>query len=247
MAPQQTPDNDPLGHEFDDPELDAVFARASPKDTIAAVLTEARLVLAEIRSPLDAELWASDIVAALGSADGHADGIAEAAERAGTPEAMSAMCALAAVGTDKLRVAASEAAERLSGLGVSRPAWADTIGHPSPGVCWCYGDALGDQEVVTMSFQYPGQAHVVSVLLDQAQGGGIKNVWIGGSGDLLERTRKMSQQDPGMRFKMISQPDARTRMDRAIAAGECPQRQEETAAVASTRALLRSRVALLPR
>jgi hypothetical protein len=247
MAVQQSPDDKPLGPEFDDPELDAVFARASPADTIAAVLTEARLVLAEIDNPLNAELWGSDVVGALGSADGHADAIAEAAERSGTPEALAAMCALAAVAPDKLRAAASDAAGRLAALGVSRPAWAGTIGQPSPGLCWSYGDSLGGQEVVTMSFQYASDWHVVSVLLDRAQGGGIKNVWIGESSDLLDRTRKLSQEDPGMRFQMITQSEARTRMDRAIAAGECPQRQDETASVASTRALLRSRVSLLPR
>jgi hypothetical protein len=247
MPPKQSPGGEPLGPEFDDPDLDAVFARASPADTIAAVLTEARLVLAEVDRPLNAELWGSDIVAALGAADNHADAIAEAAEQAGTPEAMAALCALAAVGPDKLRAAASEAADRLTALGVSRPAWAEAIGHPTVGLCWCYGDALGEQEVVTISFRYGDSEHVISVLLDSGQGGGIKNVWIGDSGDLLDRTRKMAQGDPAMRFKMITQSDARARMDRAIAAGECPQRQEETAAVASTRALLRSRVALLPR
>jgi hypothetical protein len=247
MALQQSPDDEPLGPEFDDPDLDAVFARASPADTIAAVLTEARLVLAEVDSPLDAELWGSDIVSALGSADGHADAIAEAAERSGTPEAMAALCALAAVGPDKLRAAASDAAGRLAALGVSRPAWAETIGQPSPALCWSYGDALGGQEVVTMSFRYGAAEHVVSVLLDRGQGGGIKNVWIGESGDLLDRTRELSQQDPRMVFRMIEQSDARARMDRAIAAGECPQRHEEMASVASTRALLRARVALLAR
>ncbi len=247
MPPKQSPDDQPLGPEFDDPDLDAVFARASPEDTIAAVLTEARLVLAEVDRPLNAELWGSDIIGALGSADNHADAIAEAAEQAGTSEAVAALCALGAVGPDKLRAAAAEAADRLTALGVSRPAWADAIGQPGLGLCWCYGDALGEQEVITMSFRYDDAEHVVSVLLDSVQGGGIKNVWIGDSGDLLERTRKLAQEDPGMRFQMITQSDARARMDRAIAAGECPQRQEETAAVASTRALLRSRVALLPR
>jgi hypothetical protein len=246
MAVKQSPGEEPLGPEFDDPELDAVFAKASPADTITAVLTEARLVLAEVVEPLNAELWGSDILGALGSGDNHADAIAEAAERSGTPEAMAALCALGAVGQDKLRAAASEAADQLAALGINRPAWAETIGKPSPALCWSYGDALGEQEVVTMSFRYGGAEHVVSVLLDHAQGGGIKNVWIGDSGDLLDRTKKLSQEDPGMRFTMITQSDARARMDRAIAAGECPQSPDETARVASTRALLGSRVALLP-
>lgn len=247
MTSHKGPDGGPPEPAFDDPELEAVFARATPADSIAAVLTEARLVLAEITSPLDAELWASDIAGALGAADAHADAIAEAAERSGTPEALGAMCALAAVAPDKVRAAAREAADRLAGLGISRPSWAEIIGHPSPGQCWCYGDAAGRQEVVTMSFRYGAAAHVVSVLVDNTQGGGIKNVWIGTSADLLERTRMMSQADPGMRFELITQSQARSRMDRAAAAGECPQRQAESAAVTSARALLNSRVALLAR
>jgi hypothetical protein len=245
MALQQSPDGEPLGPEFDDPDLDAVFARASPADTIAAVLTEARMVLGEIEHPLDAELWGSDIVSALGSGDDHADAIAEAAERSGTPEALAALCALAAVGPDKLRAAAGDAAGRLAALGMSRPAWAEEIGEPSPGQCWRYGDSAGEQEVVTMTFLYADSGHVVSVLLDHAQGGGIKNVWVGGSSDLLDRAKQLSKQDPRVILAMITQDDARSRMERAIAAGECPQRPEEKAAVASTRALLRSRVTLL--
>jgi hypothetical protein len=48
-------------------------------------------------------------------------------------------------------------------------------------------------------------------------------------------------------FQMISQADARTRMDRAIAAGECPQQPDEAGNVASRRALLRARAAVLRR
>jgi hypothetical protein len=81
-----------------DSELEAVFARASPSDTLAAVLTEARMVLAEVDGPLDAELWGSDIVAAIGSAD-QADAIVTAAERAGSPEALATLRVLAAVGS----------------------------------------------------------------------------------------------------------------------------------------------------
>jgi hypothetical protein len=247
MALQQSPDDKPLGSEFDDPDLDAVFARASPADTIAAVLTEARMVLGEVDHPLDAELWGSDIVSALGSGDDQADAIAEAAERSGTPEALAALLALAAVGPDKLRAAAGDAAGRLAALGVGRPAWAEKVGEPSPGQCWRYADSGGEQEVVTMTFCYADSGHVVSVLLDGSEGGGIRNVWVGPAGDLLDKTRDMSKQDPKVIFEMITQADARSRMDRAIAAGECPQGPEEKAAVASSRALLRSRVTLLQR
>jgi hypothetical protein len=50
-----------------------------------------------------------------------------------------------------------------------------------------------------------------------------------------------------MVFEMITQADARGRMDRAIAAGECPQQPDEVGNVASRRAILRARVDLLHR
>ena len=232
---------------FDDPDLEAVFARASPADTLAAVLTEARIVLAEVDSPLDAELWGSDILAALATNPGQADQIVSAAERSGTPEALATLRVLGVVGSPQLRSAASAAAGRLAAQGISEPAWAESIGSPTPGECWSYGDALGHQEAVTMSFWYADRGHVVSVLLDRDEGGGIKNVWIGASSDVLERTRAMSERDPKMIFEMITQADARSRMDRAIAAGECPQQPEEVGNVASRRAFLQARVALLRR
>ena len=98
-----------------------------------------------------------------------------------------------------------------------------------------------------MTFWYGDSGHVVSVLLDRDQGGGIKNVWVGASEGVLERTREMSLHDPSMVFEMITQADARGRMDRAIAAGECPQQPEEVSNVASRRAILRARVDLLHR
>ena len=242
------PSDEPFRSLFDDSELDAVFARSSPADTVAAVLTEARMVLAEIDGPLDAELWGSDILAALGSGAGQANEIVSAAEKSGTPEALATLRVLGAVGSGSLRDMASAAAGRLAATGISEPAWAASIGAPTPGECWRYGDARGEQEAVTAAFWYGERGHVLSVLLDLTQGGGIKNVWVGDLGDVLERTREMARaREPLMVFEMITQADARGRLDRAIAAGECPRRPEEVRNVASRRALLRARAALLRR
>jgi hypothetical protein len=241
------PSDEPFRSLFDDPELEAVFARTSPADTIAAVLTEARLVLAEIDSPLDAELWGSDILAALGSGGQQADEVVAAAEQAATPEALATLRVLGAVGSPQLSEAACAAADRLAAQGVGDPAWAESIGAPTPAECWRYGDASGHLEAVTAAFGYGERGHVLSVLLDLGQGGGIKNIWVGARGDVLDRTVQMARQDPRMVFEMITQADARVRMDRAIAAGECPQQTEEAGNVASRRAILRARAALLRR
>lgn len=245
MSPQS--DDEPFASQFGEADLESVFGSASAAGTCAAVLTEARIVLPDIATPLDAELWGSDIIAALGSRIGAAEAFVPAAEQAGSREALAVLRVIAAVGPPGLRAAASAAADRLAARGGTEPGWAASVGAPAPGECWRYADALGVQEVVTMSFGYGSQAHVVSVLLDVSEGGAIQDVWIGESADVLERTREMSAQDPKMIFEMISQQDARARMDRAMAAGDCPRQPEEIGNVASRRAILRARIALLPR
>src|ERR1019366_1351344 len=207
-----------------DLDLDAVFGSSSPAETFAAVLTEARMVLGEIGSPLDAELWGSDILAALGGPKGNAAiAIVPAAEGTGTAEALAILRVMAAVGWPELRSASTQAADRLAAPGreapgreapgreapgreapgreapsLDEPPWGAVIGAPTVGECWRYRDDRGLQEAVTMSFGYGAELHVVSLLLDHGCGGGIKDVWVGDAGDVLERTRAMADQDPAM-------------------------------------------------
>ncbi len=139
-----------------DLDLDAVFGRSSPDDAFAAVLTEARMVLAEIASPLQAELWGSDILAALGGMRSPAaQAIVPAAERSGSPEALAILRVLGALGWPELRAEAAAAAGRLAAKGVPDPAWAAGLGTPEVRECWRYGDDRGLQEAVTLSFEYP--------------------------------------------------------------------------------------------
>ncbi len=163
------------------------------------------MVLGEIASPLDAELWGSDILAALGGTGSlAAQAMVPAAERSGSPEALAILRVLGALGSPGLRGAADEAAGRLAARGVPDPGWAAEVGSPSVGECWRYGDDRGVQEAVTLSFEYTAGRHVVSLLLDHSCGGGIKNVWVGEAGDVLARTRDMASEDPGMIFEMVS-------------------------------------------
>ncbi len=70
---------------------------------------------------------------------------------------------------------------------------------------------------------------------------------MGEAENVLARAIAMSQLDPQIAFTMISPCAARARLERAVIAGECPQQHEEAANVASARAILRARVAHLPR
>ena len=94
----ESPD-EPVLSASGDLDLDAVFGGSSPGEAFAAVLTEARMVLGEIGGPLDAELWGSDILAALGGSRSEAPiAMVPAAEAAGTAEALAILRVLAAVG-----------------------------------------------------------------------------------------------------------------------------------------------------
>lgn len=242
---QQSP-GEPPGPFAIDLDAEAIFGACAPADAFAAVLMEARVVLADIASPLHAELWGSDILAALGGSGAAAD-LVPAAEAASTPAALALLRALGAVGSPSLRSVAAAAAGRLAGRAIAEPSWGAAIGVPAVGECWYYGDQRGAQEAVTMSFAYGSAGHVVSVLIDHRRGGRIKDVWVGEAENVLSRARAMSQLDPKIAFAMISPASARARLERAVIAGECPQQPEETANVASARAILRARVAHLPR
>jgi hypothetical protein len=239
-----------------DPDIAALFAPLRPAQASDVVLREAREVLAHVDNPIDAELWGSDMIGALSGdgADG-ADGtdvmtelaasLVPAAEESGTPEALALLRILAAIGTPALTTTATAAAERVIASGVTDPDWADRIGSPTVGRCWHYSDVGGRQESVTVSFGYGAAEHALSVLIDHGQGGKIKDAWVDSADGLLDKTWMAAENDPLVVFEAIEAADARTRLERAVAAGECPVKPDEVDDLTAHRALLRARVRYL--
>ena len=236
-----------------DPDIAALFAPLRQAQASDVVLREAREVLAHVDNPIDAELWGSDIIGAL-SGDG-TDGVdvmteltaslVPAVEQSATPEALALLRILAAIGSPALRAAATEAAERVTASGVADPDWAPAIGSPTVGRCWHYGDVGGRQESVTVSFGYGDAEHALSVLIDHGQGGKIKDAWVDTADGLLDKTWMAAENDPLVVFEHIEAADARTRLERAVAAGECPGKPDEVDDLTAHRALLRARVRYL--
>ena len=235
-----------------DPDIAALFAPLRPAQASDVVLREAREVLAHVNNPIDAELWGSDMIGALsgdGDGVGGADVMTElaaslvpAAEQSGTPEALALLRILAAIGSPPLNTAAAEAAERVTANGVSDPDWAALIGSPTVGRCWHFSDVGGRQESVTVSFGYGGVEHALSVLIDHGQGGKIKDAWVDSADGLLDKTWMAAENDPLIVFEPIEAADARTRLERAVTAGECPSKPDETDDLTAHRAILRARV-----
>ena len=239
--------------DHEDPDIAQLFAPLEPSKAFDVVLNEAREVLSHVHEPVDAELWGSDIIGALSaSVPDTAELMTEittslvpAAEESATPEALALLRIFGAIGSSGLRVAATEAAERVRALGVPDPDWAAAIGSPAVGNCWHYGDVSGRQESVTMTFAYGDNEHALSVLIDHGKGGRIKDVWLGDAAGLLNKTWLAAQNDPLIVFETIDATDARGRLERAVSAGEGPERPEQADDLTAHRALLHARMRFL--
>jgi hypothetical protein len=238
-----------------EPDIAELFAPLAPAQASSVVLSEARQVLTHISQPIDAELWGSDMIGAL---SGHATGgdgaevmaelatsLVPAAERDGTPEALALLRILGAIGSPELQAAATNAARRVAGAGVTDPDWAAVIGSPAVGKCWHYSDVGGRQESLTVSFGYGQAEHALSVLIDHGRGGKIKDAWVDDASGLLDKTWLAAENDPLIVFEVIEPADARERLARALGAGECPVKPDEVDDLTAHRALLHARVRYL--
>jgi len=236
-----------------EPDVTSLFAPVAVEETFAGVLTEARQILGQLDDPVDAELWGSDLIGALAaSAAGQASlmetltkSLVPAAEAAATPEALALLRVFAAVGSPALRAAAGQAADRLCAQDVADPSWAGPVGAPQVRGCWHYADVGGRQESLTMTFAYGDKQHAVSVLIDHGRGGKIRDTWVVKGTDLRADTEREAGRDPLVVFEMIDAAGARLRLERAIAAGECPEQPDQVDDVVAHRALLRARLDLL--
>src|ERR1700749_436292 len=191
-----------MGHA--EPDIAELFAPLRPAQASDVVLNEARQVLSHVSLPIDAELWGSDMIGALsGGKPAGGDVMTEAAnslvpavEMKATPEALSMLRVLGAIGSPAVKTAATEAAERVTAQGVADPEWATAIGAPTVGKCWHYSDVGGRQESLTVSFGYGASEHALSVLIDHGRGGKIKDAWVDNAEGLLDKTWLAAESDP---------------------------------------------------
>lgn len=242
-----------------EPDIAELFAPLRPAQASDVVLSEARQVLSHVSRPTDAELWGSDMIGALSGhqaggegGDESGDVMAElaaslvpAAEKEATPEALALLRVLGAIGSEKLKTVATEAAERVVATGVPDPDWAAVLGSPTIGSCWHYSDIGGRQESVTASFGYGSSEHALSVLIDHGKGGKIKDAWVDDAEGLLDKTWLAAENDPLIVFEPIEPAEAAKRLVKAIAAGECPSKPDEVEDLSAHRAFLRARVSYL--
>ncbi len=226
----------------------------TPEEAFGEVLAGAEAILATVRSPLDAEMWGSEMLGILAlpplppaaAEDLVAEAIVPMAETAATPTALAMLIVLGSLGGPRLSGAATAARQRVVEHGVPEPRWAERVGSPTVGPCWVYGDAFGDQESVTTTFSYGRKRHGLCVLIDHDLGGGLKDCYVVARVPMLRRQMfDMASDDPVSFCEEVSAADATGRLREAMDAPECPWLPDQVEDVARTRALLRSRLALM--
>jgi hypothetical protein len=225
---------------------------SSPEECFAEVLVEAERGLAAIKSPLEAELWASEMLGILSLSgmdptlveDLCAEAIVPMAEEAASPTALAMLAAIGAVGGRQLTAAAGVARQRLAAKGVAQPPWASLVGMPEVRRCWSYRDAFGCQESIYLTFAYGRALHALCVLVDHDLGGGVKDSWVSAKVTTLRRrVHQAAEEDPLGIYEDLDPLEAALRLERAIASPECPQWPDQVEDLSYHRALLRSRVA----
>ncbi|HEX4099486.1 MAG TPA: plasmid pRiA4b ORF-3 family protein [Pseudonocardiaceae bacterium] len=226
----------------------------SPAESVAEMLAGWKPLLKRGRGSFDAELAGYEFLGLMRVAAPDADqmpdvltGLIEQAEQHGGPEALVMLRVLAVVGPPTVAPVAARAADRLVEAGLTDPGWVAGLGKPVVGACFGYGDTLGEQESVTVTFSYGRKRHGVSVLIDHVLGGGVKDCW---ALDAPERVRaqcrQMAQRDPVMMtYREYTPAQAWAILDTALAAEPCPVEPDQVEDVGDYLDLVRARVALM--
>jgi hypothetical protein len=223
---------------------------------LVPLLTEAERQMRSIRRPLDAEMWASELLGMLelGAPDGStleereavtlnlATRLAEYAVDQASPTGLAILRTLSVIGPPESRALARAEATRMAEGGRRDRAWADKLGRPEVGRSWRFRDPEGSQESVTVVFRYGKQEHTLSVLIDHDLGGGVKDCWIGEDPDGVLAETRAALEPEGIEIEFVPAELSRDRLRAALDRPECPETEDEIEDVAMCRALLRARV-----
>jgi hypothetical protein len=190
-AEQRAPESDEAFPPSDEA-LQAPDEDFQAPDEIVAPIAESLIAeMGRVRRALDAELLLGQVFGtvqqgivgdaaerdfALASLLGQ---VTRHAEHRSTPDALALLRVLAVLGPARSRAGAEAAAVRLARLGVADQPWAAGVGRPDVLQSWQYGDIVGEQESLAVLFSYRRHHHVLTVLIDHALGGGVKDCWIG--------------------------------------------------------------------
>lgn len=264
-ANRQSPDVDPAtardvgsGGDADDLIVE-VASDAEVTEFMEPIYFQAEHAVRRARTALEAELSAGELLGLVNSMipSGLPDAERTAvlteflaqlvghAERLESAAGLAVLRALSVAALEPVNAIADAAASRTAAKGVKDRSWVRVIGAPTVGRCWSHVDVGGKQESVTMTFAYGTREHAVTLLIDHALGGGVRDCWVSDQPDQAWRKAPTAGRTAGMVVEPISWQRARGSLRAALAAAPCPADDEQAENVALHSGLLRARLALM--
>jgi len=202
--------------------------------------------------PLDAELWASDVLGLwykvpISPVDREdfekriREQVVVTAETEASAESVAVLSALAAMDPDPLAGPAAAAVSRLRSAGIGTPPWQAALQDgPQALGAWMLSDPYGDQDGYYIDFCYPGgERHAIGALVDQTIGGICKDAFLVDSTDVV---RKAAEADGEVTVRDIDAVDAAALVLQAIETGDTYVDNDWIPEFKATRALLRARM-----
>ena len=183
-----------------------------------------------VRTPLDAELWASAFLGGLWTAalqqddepEGAELGLVEVLELVGSPRTQAVLCAVASVAAPAVAQRAAEASERLYRKGVRRPDWYGAALQPVEFLeGWSVSDVFADGELLIAAFKRGKDKYAfTATVANNAQGSVVEVLLVDPADlpDILAEIRAEFSEGPDGVFSLdrIDGAELRRRLEPAV-------------------------------
>lgn len=211
----------------------------------------------KIGEALEAECWASELVSLWNgrqliegdAGDVFLPAFVRALERKGSRNALAALRALSAVGSESHGKLAWAAANRLAARRVPEPPWSGQVGRAEPVAAeLMYEEAFDDGVTVFIEFAVPSaEGHTVGIYIDHNMGGLVKDAFLAGPFTEIRSGLAASLHNGvGLGLRKLDLSEARARVEAALSMLDHTYRPPVDGDVHSLRALLDARVRGLP-
>ena len=206
---------------------------------------------------LEAEQWASSLIGMMQTSGLPGESIESvfvpplirAFEDLCSEEALAALRAIGAICAPENKELIRGAGDRLAATGLAEPPWVERLGQtePTAAALMCE-EAFDDGVSVMVEFAEPNaNAHTIGIYIDHNLGGIVKDVFLAGSlTDVRDQLQRQTAGEAGVTIRDLDLAEARARVDAALYMLDHTYDPPITEDVRSMRALMATRMRLLP-
>ncbi len=209
------------------------LASQSRFDHVSGILSEWTPLLKKSATPLAAEIAGCELIASFDTFAAELDapenpliGFLEATAETKSREALVMVRILSRLGSQEIRDAARQAAERLAMAGVKDMPWVGRVGQVDFEAAFGFLDTDRMQRSTMVEFSYGQRRHILAVFIDYRLGGGLKDCWVTEDVSRLRAQVQLAIGAPGMDYESLSAEQAAAILHTALAARPCPEGDE---------------------